>query len=139
VNGEQVFDYVGSLPPVKRKGDQPDLDMLTNSQRQDIKDLQDNLQIEDIYSAISLVTEILDRITNVVSGNESPDIDIEFDAQTGKSTWRIREDSIASAAVVSLGTAEKEFMVYQRKEDDEEEETQVYGFDYVRGVPATEE
>lgn len=120
-------------------GEVMEFEDLTPEQATVAQDMIREATLDDIYTSFNEIGDTLQRMTTVIGGNESPDLDIQFDPQTKKTTWRIRDDVKRQlAADADLGTAEKEYMVYQRKANDAEGNPQ-YGFDYVRGVPSTEE
>lgn len=135
-----LHDYIGSLPPVVRKGEFVQFEDLTDEQQQVARGMLQEIQAEDIYNAIAAAFETIDRLTSVVSGNISSDLNIEFDPQTRQTTWSFKQrpDQRQGEEAI-LGKAEKEFMVYQRKANDEETGAEIYGFDYVRSVGAAEE
>lgn len=109
---------------------------LTADQRETVDDMIGEGNSRDIYDAILMQSRAINQLNKVVGGFSSDDIGIDFNPQTGQSKWKVRPKKQEEAAA-ELGSAEKEYMVYQRKADDNDNPQ--YGFDYVRSVAATEE
>lgn len=137
---ELMQDYIGSVPPIINKEEVVDSQDLTNEDASVLRELLDVANKEDLATTLNAIIDVVGRVASIVSGNSSPDLEIEFDAQTGQTSWRIRSDVLKEAAAsTDLGTADSQYMVYQRLADTEEGESGGYGFDYVRGVASTEE
>jgi hypothetical protein len=90
----------------------------------------------EVMDIMKTIAESVDALNRVVGGLESDDISFEVDPQTGRSKLSVIPKAVQGEGA-ALGTAEKEYMVYQRKADDDSGNPQ-YGFDYVRSVAATE-
>ena len=96
-------------------------------------------QMNQLRTLLADAQEAINRLGGLITGIGSDDLIVDYDPTTGRSNITINRRVIDEVVedIVDLGTADNEYMVYQRKANDEEDNPQ-YGFDYVRGVPSTE-
>lgn len=112
---------------------------LTQDQRAIVDDMLGGGEQRDLYDALVMQARAINQLNKVVGGISSDDISIDFNPQTGASRLKVRPKRTEESGGADLGTAEKEYMVYQRKANDETTDNPVYGWDYLRSVAATEE
>ncbi len=96
-------------------------------------------EMRGMNTALEMVAKQVSRVGGILGGISSEDLTIEVDPESGTSVWSISQEKIDEIEQkADLGTAEKEYMVYQRKKNSDSGSPQ-YGFDYVRSVASTEE
>lgn len=89
--------------------------------------------MNDVANALAKLDQAIEAIRSM----ESPDMDVDFNPEGGRAQIRIKPEVLEQLQqdAADLGEAEKEYMVYQRKAD--EDGKPVYGFDYLRSVGET--